>query len=174
MTRLRGGGPEPNYDGADFSGKSVGDDKKSVEQGAVKDLRSERQRRLVAGADIRHLWGKERAERDIALLKLKKAQTALELMRAECAGKDAELARREEDMRVHLDQTQRLHKQMECMLRQESAEHVRDLGQKLKEELAVLQAAEKDWRAEWYRQASELADEKCTSLRLNSSLVAEK
>ena len=77
--------------------------------------------------------GKERAERDIALLKLKNAQTALKLMRAERAGKDAELARREEDMRVHLDKTQRMHKQIECMLRQESAEHVRDLEQKLKE-----------------------------------------
>ena len=101
---------------------------------------------------------KEQAEQDIALLKLKKAQTALRLMRAERAGKDAELARREEDVRVHLDKTRRMHEQMECMLRQESAKHVRDLGQKLREELAVLQAAEKDWRAEWYRQASELAD----------------
>ena len=84
----------------------------------------------------------------MALLKLKHAQTTLMLMRAESAKKDAEIARREEDVRVHLDKTWRMHKQMECMLRQESAEHVRDLGQKLKEELAVLQAAEKHWRAE--------------------------
>ena len=109
MTRLRGGGPEPNYDRADSSGKSLGDDKTSVEQGAVKKLRSERQRRLAAGADIRHLLVKERAERDIALLKLKKAQTALKLMRAERAGKDAELARGEDNGRVHLDETRRMH-----------------------------------------------------------------
>ena len=181
MTRLRGGGPEPNYDRANSSGKSLGDDKKSVEQGAVKELRSERQRRLVAGADIRHVLGKERAERDIVLLRLKKAQTALKLLQAERAREEAEraeeervLARREEDLRVHLNEALRMQERMERMLRQESAEHVRDLGQKLKEELAVLQAAEKHWRVEWYRQASELADEKNTSLRLNSSLAAEK
>ena len=101
MTRLRGGGPEPEDGLADSSGKSLGDDKKSVKQGAVNKLRIERQRRLVEGTDVRHRFGKERAERDIALLKLKHTQTALKLMRAERAGKDAELARREEDVRVH-------------------------------------------------------------------------
>jgi len=210
MTRLRGGGPEPNYDRADSSGKSLGDDKESVEQGAVKELRSERQRRLVAGADIRHVLVKERAERDIALLKLKKAQTALKLLQAERAREEAEraeeervLARREEDVRVHLNEALRMQERMERMLRQESDEHARGLRQELQEEsyakrvvqsrlekaeaeiaqfseahcaeeLAVLRAAEKHWRAEWYRQASELADEKNTSLRLNSSLAAEK
>ena len=132
---LCGGGPVP--DGcADSSGKSLDDDKDAVKQGAVNNLRITRQRRL--GSDVRHRLGKERAERDISLLKLKRAQTALKLMRAERAEKDAELARREEEVRVHLDETRRMQERMECMLRQESAEHVRDLRQKLKEELAVL------------------------------------
>ena len=68
-------------------------------------------------------------------------------MRAERAGKDAELARREEDMRVHLDQTQRLHKQMECMLRQESAEHVRELGQRDTEWKAYVAQRDTEWEA---------------------------
>ena len=145
IARLCGGGPEP--DGcADSSEKSFGDDKDAVKQGAVNNLRITRQRRL--GSDVRHRLGKELAERDIALLKLKRAQTALKLTLAEHAEKDADLARREEEVRVHLDETRRMHERMECMLRQESAEHVRDLRQKLKEELAVLQAVEKHWRSE--------------------------
>ena len=202
MTRLRGGGPEPNYGRANSSGKSLGDDKKSVEQGAVKELRSERQRRLVAGADIRHVLGKERAERDIALLRLKKAQTALKLLQAERAREEAEraeeervLARREEDVRVHLNEALRMQERMERMLRQESDEHDRGLRQKLQEEsyakrvvqsrlekaeaeiaqfseahcaeeLAVLRAAEKHWRTVWYQVGSELAAEKHKSASL--------
>ena len=104
IARLSGGGPEPDCGCADSSGKSLGDDKDAVEQGAVNKLRMERQRRLVEKqADMRHRWAKERAERDMALLKLKHVQTILKLMRAESAEKDAELARREEEVRVHLD-----------------------------------------------------------------------
>ena len=69
MPRLRGGGPEPDYGCADSSEKSLGDGKDAVKQGAVNKLRIERQRRLVGKTDVRHHLGKERAERDIALLK---------------------------------------------------------------------------------------------------------
>mgnify|MGYP002054834220 FL=1 len=170
IARLCGGGPVP--DGcADSSGKSLGDDKDAVKQDAVNNLRITRQRRL--GSDVRQRLGKERAERDIALLKLKRAQTALKLTLAEHAEKDADLARREAEVRVHLDETRRMHERMECMLRQESAEHVRDLRQKLKEELAVLQAVEKHWRSEWYQQNSELATEKLKSARLEAELVEQ-
>ena len=79
IARLRGGGPEP-----ESSEKSLSDDKDAVEQGAVNKLRIERQRRLVEKqADMRHRWAKERAERDMALLKLMHAQTTLKLMRIE-------------------------------------------------------------------------------------------
>jgi hypothetical protein len=151
----------------------LGDDKDAVKQGAVNNLRITRQRRLVEGSDVRQRLGKERAERDIALLKLKRAQAALKLTRAENAEMDADLARREEEVRVHLDKTRRMQEQMECMLRQESAEHVRDLRQTLKEELAVLQAVEKHWRSEWYQQNSELATEKLKSARLEAELVEQ-
>ena len=70
IARLCGGGPEPEYGCADSSGKSLGDD-------------VTRQRRL--GSDVLQRLGKERAERDIALLKLKRAQTALKLTQAEHA-----------------------------------------------------------------------------------------
>jgi hypothetical protein len=170
IARLCGGGPEP--DGcADSSGKSLGDDKDAVQQDAVNNLRITRQRRQ--GSDVRHRLGKELAERDIALLKLKRAQTALKLTLAEHAEKDADLARREEEVRVHLDETRRMHERMECMLRQESAEHVKDLRKKLKEELAVLQAVEKHWRTEWYQQYSELATERLKSARLEAELVEQ-
>jgi hypothetical protein len=176
MLRPCGGeGSEQGHDCVGSSRKRLGDNKGAVEQGAVNKLQIGCQLRLVEKqADMRQRWAKERAERDMALLKLKHAQTTLKLMQAESAEKDAELARREEEVRVHLDKTRSMQEQMECMLGQESAEYVRGLRQKLKEELAVLQAAEKHWRTEWYQQGAELATEKLKSARLEAELVAEK
>ena len=57
MPRLLGGGPG----------------KDEVTQSAVDKLRMERQQRLFKKTDVGLRLGKERAERDTALLKLKKA-----------------------------------------------------------------------------------------------------
>ena len=104
MLRLCGGeGLDRSHGRVTSREKRLGKGKNAaVEQDAVSKLRSERQR-----------WAEERAKREIALLEKKRAQSALELERAKSAEMETEIAQREEQVLVHLEDARQLQTQME-------------------------------------------------------------